>query len=357
MTGVLTAVLMLMAVPAVIVMVFAFIARGASQLAPPSPGPRFAPPDDGLVLRDALLLNRDRVAIAAALVDLAVRRKVHLLRPAAEEGPKAPIAVETVEGAVFTARDIAVLEALFGPESPSNRVRRFSPDSRRLSRRVRAVLLAEVQRGVVDGVLTMRHRVWPVLLLRILVGIGVLLGLVGVLASAMEKPSADIPALILALVAVAISVTTLFVIPKPWRLFPPAAAPLREHLQGLREYMSLAEQDRLRFLQSVNGAWPGSDVSADAREAGLERFRLDERLLPYAVLFGMERSWSRALGEHAVELRDSVDVSGLVDTSMEIIAVIELVGGAVELVRAVGELGDVAGGVGEAISGIFDLLD
>ena len=359
MTGMLAAVLVLATAPAVIALLLALVARSVAHRMPRSPGPRFAPTAEGTVLRDALLLNGDRRAMAAALIDLAVRRKVHVLRPADDAGRKAPVAVETVEGAVFTAREIAVLEALFGRETPSNRVRRFSTDARKLAGRIRSVLLEEERRGALDGVLSPRRRVWPVVLLRIAAVVTTLVGVVMAIVAATDDPAADVPALIAALVAVAVSIAAMFVTPRPWRVFPPAAEPLREHLQGLREYMALAEQDRLRFLQSVDGAWPGSDISPDARREGLERFRLDERLLPYAVLFGMERSWAKALGEHAVELRERVDLSGMsevIEASLELLVVIEIVGGAADLVRAVGDLADVAGGVGDVVGGILDGL-
>ena len=46
----------------------------------------------------------------------------------------------------------------------------------------------------------------------------------------------------------------------------------------------MAEQDRLKFLQSVDGA--------DTSEEGI--VKLYESLLPYACIFGLEKSW---LGE------------------------------------------------------------
>ena len=62
-------------------------------------------------------------------------------------------------------------------------------------------------------------------------------------------------------------------------------ARVKEHLLGVREYIELAEADRLRFLQSVKGA------QRDAKGT----IELNERMLPYAVLFGQETSWTRDL--------------------------------------------------------------
>lgn len=54
-----------------------------------------------------------------------------------------------------------------------------------------------------------------------------------------------------------------------------------KYMEGLRLYISMAEAERLKFLQSVKGA----DVSA----TGI--VKLYEKLLPYAAVFGLEESW------------------------------------------------------------------
>lgn len=79
------------------------------------------------------------------------------------------------------------------------------------------------------------------------------------------------------------------------RVLTEAGAEVRDHLLGLREYIRLAEADRLRFLQSPDGA---TRVRLDDRAAVV---RLNERLLPYAMLFGMEREWGEVLAKDYTE--------------------------------------------------------
>jgi len=67
-----------------------------------------------------------------------------------------------------------------------------------------------------------------------------------------------------------------------------AGALLHDHLMGLREYIRLAEADRLRVLQSASGA----EVSED------RIVQIYERLLPYAVLFGYEKEWQAELSKY-----------------------------------------------------------
>jgi hypothetical protein len=69
----------------------------------------------------------------------------------------------------------------------------------------------------------------------------------------------------------------------------PSGALVRDHLLGIRMYLRLAEKDRLRMLQSATTAerTPGT--------GGTSVVRLYEKLLPYAVVWGVEDSWLREL--------------------------------------------------------------
>ncbi|MEZ5190258.1 MAG: DUF2207 domain-containing protein [Schumannella sp.] len=73
-------------------------------------------------------------------------------------------------------------------------------------------------------------------------------------------------------------------------------AKLREHLLGLKEYIRLAEADRLQMLQSVSGA--ERTPLKGAATAGVEIVKIYEKLLPYAVLFGLEREWAGELAKY-----------------------------------------------------------
>lgn len=68
-----------------------------------------------------------------------------------------------------------------------------------------------------------------------------------------------------------------------------------EHLQGLRMYIQLAEADRLRLLQGPLTADREGEGSGAGAGAGSEHgaiVRIYEQLLPYAILFGLEREWA-----------------------------------------------------------------
>ena len=65
-----------------------------------------------------------------------------------------------------------------------------------------------------------------------------------------------------------------------------------DHLLGLKEYIKTAEAQRLRFGQSPAGAektpLPGPDFSRPGA-----RVKLFEGLLPFAILFGLEKDWAK----------------------------------------------------------------
>lgn len=64
---------------------------------------------------------------------------------------------------------------------------------------------------------------------------------------------------------------------------------LKEYLLGLKEYMKMAEADRIKQLQSPSGA---DKTPIDANDATM-LVKLYERLLPYAILFAIEEDWAK----------------------------------------------------------------
>ncbi|MFB7892399.1 DUF2207 domain-containing protein [Microbacterium sp. NPDC056044] len=107
----------------------------------------------------------------------------------------------------------------------------------------------------------------------------------------------------------------------------------RTYLDGIREYLSLAEEDRLKAAQSPQTAdlvSGGRRAYGDApNAAGADVVNLYERLLPYAVLFGMQREWveviraaqpipDAGLASTRVALFDSVSSNSLSEASSSI---------------------------------------
>ena len=78
---------------------------------------------------------------------------------------------------------------------------------------------------------------------------------------------------------------------------------LRRYLSGLKMYIGAAEAERLRMLQSPEGAEKVKIDTADEKQL----VKLYERVLPYAVLFGQEKEWSAQLGKYYEQVGEQPD--------------------------------------------------
>ncbi|NYD68333.1 DUF2207 domain-containing protein [Agromyces atrinae] len=361
-TSVLTTLVIVFAVvPAIALLAGAIAARRASHQRVRSLVVQYLPERGATVLHDALLADRRAAAIPAVIISLAVSRRIRIL---AEPSKSSPVAVEVEPGATFSAAELAVLEALFGPDHTPSRVRRFSSDRRALGRRVRHVLDITDDILVDDGFLARRPTAWPV---RLVGTLGVL-GIIACVVFAIISWGSWL-AFGLSLASLALVVAALIVNPKPWRRFTEAAKPHREHLDGLRQYMTLAEADRLKMLQSPSGAEriapstaSTTSTGSTAGDAALERLVLTERLLPYALIFGLSAEWMAELRVRHDELA-SLDLDiplAALDIAGDLIVLTAAVSNLADLAGALGDLVDVGGGVievvGDALGGIGDLL-
>lgn len=71
---------------------------------------------------------------------------------------------------------------------------------------------------------------------------------------------------------------------------------LKRYVEGLKMYIEVAEADRIRMLQSPEGAEKVAEVANGTDSAQL--IKLYERVLPYAVLFNQEKQWNKQLGHY-----------------------------------------------------------
>jgi len=353
---VLTAVFVLAIAPAFAILVLGIVARAVAAQKVTARIVQYAPERGATVLRDALLVNADQRAASAALVDLAVKRKVRLLAGTKRE----PIGVEMAPNVVLTADEVALLEALFGPEHTHGRVRRFSADRRALGGRLRTLVQHAEHALARDGLVTPRRVTWPGMTLTILAYLGMLVEALFIVFALIDG---DWPALIATIIALAATIATILVTPSSWRRFLPPARSKREHLEGLRQYLALAEADRLRMLQSPSGADLLATDAATAAgvpdaDAPLARFHLHERLLPYAVLFGLEGEWIAKLQlEHTALDRSNLDtLADAVDVTSDVAGALDAAGGVLELTAALGDLVDAGGVVLDGIGGIFEVF-
>lgn len=114
--------------------------------------------------------------------------------------------------------------------------------------------------------------------------VGLAIGLSGVIGGRLSA----IPAMVAISFGVVLVLISSFYTFSKHTLLTVEGARQFEYLKGVEEFIRVAEEDRLRMLQSYRGAERRQDGSANV-------ILVYERLLPYAMLFGMEDEWGRVL--------------------------------------------------------------
>lgn len=280
--------------------------------------PQYAPPEGLSLIACAELLGESKRAVAAELVGLAVQGVIGV-RAGARRREGFELLLRRVpadDGAAATRDDLAVLAAVFPGLRPGISTTLSPSTRRRLGQELRGAHREAVARLIAGGLVRER----------------------GILEKAIVF----------------------------WRKQPTEpterAHPLVDHLWGLHDYIAWAEADRLAFHQSPAGA--------SVRELdGTAMLHLHERLLPYAVLFGLEKQWMRELAVRYEAARtELVDIADGVEVALHVASaaadVASFVGDLPDLADLpdLGELGsaidlgDAAGGIGAFFGGLGELL-
>ncbi|HSP74916.1 MAG TPA: DUF2207 domain-containing protein [Cryobacterium sp.] len=260
----------------------------------------YLPPKGVNLLEAGNVTRTSAKAMTAQILSFAVRRNLRVIEG---EGKKHYL-LKLVHTRGLDPTERAVLRLLFpGLHAGSSRdlKKKDSKLGSGLAQQLQAVskqVLADGLRETKGG----RLRGW-------LLGGAVLtanLTLLGCLGAFITEVGGLWPVLVL-VVGIAASVTTVIVAASV-RPLTAAGAELRDYLAGVKLYIEIAEADRLRVLQSPTGALrspyrpdPASVLELpglpDPAQPG-QMLKLYERLLPFAVLFGQEKEWSRVLGDY-----------------------------------------------------------
>ena len=225
---------------------------------------------------------------AAQIVHLAVRGAIRIEDGEPEKGVFGPKKSQPVLRLVDPTRtsdplDDRTLRALFPEATPGDAFVLPENDEKfgqRMQKLEAAGVEAEKERGYVEKVHSPGARLWG----WISIGLVVVLGVFTVAALATRENA--LPAIFILMGVVALIAAFASIVKQ--RVYTPLGAETREYLLGVREFIEVAEADRLRMLQSHSGAERRSD-------GGVDVVHLYERLLPYAMIFGLEKEWTRVL--------------------------------------------------------------
>ncbi|MDB5178806.1 MAG: hypothetical protein JWN01_749 [Patescibacteria group bacterium] len=256
--------------------------------------PEYLPPKDLSVLASSAILHESfqPKAISAQIIDLAVRHylKVYEIKEARILKNKITYEIElTRDPSDLRTEEQAVITMLFGGQTiPGSRVKltdlsmKLYTQATELGRTVNQQLADSGSFRVTPE--KAKHRyLWAAMILLVIgfMNIPVTLGfficgiIVLIVGSAMPARTAK-------------------------------GVEQRDYLLGLKMYMKLAEADRLKTLQSPHGELTDKIDTTDTTQL----VKLYEKLLPYAMLFGIEQDWAKEFAGLYQESPDWYSSSG-----------------------------------------------
>ena len=249
----------------------------------------YTPPKGSDLLLDANVVKRPGEGLPALFVDFAVRGLVKVVdnepgEPGVSGRRRFSLELVTSDGA--TARELGVLVTVFGVSlRPGKRVRPGELDADTGAELYTLTAKAEAE-ALAEGLRAKPKSHWPQIITRTAwlavlaqVGVGIWAIVNDVLDGTVVWPG-------IGTFVLAVAVPSVLILPA--RLTRQGAEQ-RDYLLGMRLYLTVAEEERLRMLQSPEGALR---INVNDKDAVV---KLYERLLPYAVLWGVEDQWVEKL--------------------------------------------------------------
>ncbi|MBH0025272.1 DUF2207 domain-containing protein [Salinibacterium sp. SWN248] len=251
----------------------------------------YAPPRDIPVVTAALVIKKSDKAIAAQILDFAVRGKLRILEEESSGffSSRTTYRLELTDPTGVTGHQLDILRALFGQSLQHGAIRDMKKTDAKLSQKLYKLIMAE-RSGLADA--GYRRKVHGRNFLPLLVAVvAVIMAIFFGISLISGSYGAAVPFVVIMAAIIAAVITLALLARSP---LTPHGAELRDHLEGLKLYIRLAEADRLRMLQSPEGALRERNEATGNTDV----LKVYEKLLPYAVLFGLEKEWSTELGRY-----------------------------------------------------------
>ncbi len=255
----------------------------------------YTPPKGLDLITASVILGTTSRAAAAQFVDFAVRRHIRIVETEKQGwfSRSTTYLLELLDPTGLRGPEDDLARALFGYQLVPGTGYLMSGKDVALSERVRAIIASTTAAATASGLRkkgVARYAILPVLLAMAAAAGSFFFG-IAMLGSA-NGGALPFVLMIPGIPIVLILFGILFRAP-----LTEQGAELRDHLKGLELYIRLAEADRLRMLQSPTGAEREAVSTADPRQI----VDIYEKLLPYAVLFSLEKQWAAELGKYYTE--------------------------------------------------------
>ncbi|WP_345800280.1 DUF2207 domain-containing protein [Microbacterium sp. AZCO] len=246
----------------------------------------YTPPAHIDALESAVLLGRTSKAIPAEVLEQAVVGSIRILEGKRRWFGGARLKAQLVDPTRADGDGRMLLDGLF-PGMVIGDAYEFGQTDRRFSSAAQAIVKAansELERRGLRRKVSAWTRALPVLATGAAATLVFLCGMAAIDAAVVEW----VPIVLIVLAILAEVFVISLVSRKPLTAL---GAEVRDHLAGLRVFIEWAEADRIRMLQSPQGAERVQVDTADRRVM----LKLYEALLPYAVVFGQEKRWAQEL--------------------------------------------------------------
>lgn len=251
----------------------------------------YLPPKGESLQRSALISGTVSKSTPAHIVKLAVAGNIRIIELA---GKKAAYRLEYVNDNGIDADDREFLHALFGSTLTIGEDRSLDTVDEKAAKRITELHSRVSKDAVTDGY--RRKPQWGAAgWVGIIALVAAVVGVVFGIGSLVGAYGGAVPVVLFTASIAALITTWVLIAKSP---LDAKGVELRDYLAGLKLYISLAEAERLRYLQSPQGATTTPVATDDTAQL----VKLNERLLPYAILFGQEKEWSKELGRYYEDL-------------------------------------------------------
>ena len=257
----------------------------------------YDPPQVVDALESAVLLGRPAKGIPAEVLEQAVAGSIRIIEGAPGWTGKAKLTAELIDPSRADGDGSMLLAGLFPGGNPGEQYQFGSQDTRfsSVAQKILAAAEKELSARGLRRTVPARTRLLPLVGGAIAVALTFFLGM----GAIDQGTNSVVPMVVIVASALALAAVIGLVSRRPLTAL---GAETRDHLRGLEVFIAWAEADRIRMLQSPSGAERARVDVNDPRQ----KLVLYEKLLPYAVVFGQEKEWSRQLAV----LYTSVGASG-----------------------------------------------
>lgn len=254
----------------------------------------YLPPKDADVALSSVIRDKVSTWASATYVDLAVRHKIKIIERTNEATKKVGYNLEFLSSKGITTTENEVIRALFG-ENPVIGAKydiELNNADRTLMRKF-TVIYEQVKLWANDQC----YYIKKIKLKAIMTLLVILIAIQAIVFGFILDDAT--PIMFFAFVGIFAGVNII-------RATKPLTSKGRElfdYLKGLELYINIAEKDRIKVLQSPQGAVKTPIDTNDTEKL----VRLYERVLPYAILFGSEKEWTKVLGKYYEQQETSPD--------------------------------------------------